>query len=148
MSGIAQGRLSEVSWINIRTIGILGDFFFQMRPNHNNRSPLFVFIIIGYLYCTNPQERKNWRKDHPIGFYARPVSNHDGSANLMKWECGTLKKDHFSFLFSFRSLTMTLWFVGIPGKPGTDWEGVRIKVLGSVSFNDGLSKPLLFFTLS
>jgi len=47
MSGIAQGRLSEVSWINIRTIGILGDFFFQMRLNHNNRSPVFVFIIIG-----------------------------------------------------------------------------------------------------
>eukprot|EP01116_Phalansterium_solitarium_P024304 TRINITY_DN8877_c0_g1_i2.p1 TRINITY_DN8877_c0_g1~~TRINITY_DN8877_c0_g1_i2.p1 ORF type:complete len:159 (-),score=6.66 TRINITY_DN8877_c0_g1_i2:174-650(-) len=45
------------------------------------------------------EERKNWRKDRPFGFYARPKSNSDGSANLMVWECG------------------------IPGKPGTNWEG-------------------------
>ncbi|CAM9514774.1 unnamed protein product, partial [Phaeothamnion confervicola] len=34
------------------------------------------------------EERKAWRKDHPIGFYARPVSNADSSTNLMKWETG------------------------------------------------------------
>jgi ubiquitin-conjugating enzyme E2 I len=45
------------------------------------------------------EERKRWRKDHPIGFYARPVSTGDGSTNLFQWEAG------------------------IPGKPGTDWEG-------------------------
>lgn len=44
-------------------------------------------------------ERKNWRKEHPHGFYARPVTQPDGSTNLFKWECG------------------------IPGKSGTDWEG-------------------------
>jgi ubiquitin-protein ligase len=30
-------------------------------------------------------ERKNWRKQHPHGFYARPEVNKDGSTNLFKW---------------------------------------------------------------
>lgn len=50
------------------------------------------------------QERKKWRKDHPIGFYARPTARGDGSSNLFKWE------------------------TGIPGKKGTDWEGGIYKV--------------------
>ncbi|CAM9339255.1 unnamed protein product [Ectocarpus fasciculatus] len=45
------------------------------------------------------EERKNWRKDHPPGFYARPARNDDDSTNMMVWE------------------------TGIPGKDGTDWEG-------------------------
>eukprot|EP00558_Chaetoceros_sp_UNC1202_P007097 CAMPEP_0197244050 /NCGR_PEP_ID=MMETSP1429-20130617/9289_1 /TAXON_ID=49237 /ORGANISM="Chaetoceros sp., Strain UNC1202" /LENGTH=159 /DNA_ID=CAMNT_0042704349 /DNA_START=37 /DNA_END=516 /DNA_ORIENTATION=+ len=50
------------------------------------------------------EERKNWRRDHPFGFWARPVSSDDGSSNLMIWESG------------------------IPGKEGTDWEGGIYKV--------------------
>ncbi|GBG28406.1 Ubiquitin-conjugating enzyme E2 E2 [Hondaea fermentalgiana] len=45
------------------------------------------------------EERKQWRKDHPPGFYARPKRNEDGSTNLMFWECA------------------------IPGKADTLWEG-------------------------
>ncbi|WVQ74279.1 hypothetical protein IAR50_003876 [Cryptococcus sp. DSM 104548] len=45
------------------------------------------------------EERKQWRKDHPFGFYAKPIKDADGTLNIMKWE------------------------VGIPGKAGTDWEG-------------------------
>jgi ubiquitin-conjugating enzyme E2 I len=44
-------------------------------------------------------ERKQWRKSHPHGFYARPATNPDGSMNLFVWKCG------------------------IPGKKGTPWEG-------------------------
>eukprot|EP01097_Dermamoeba_algensis_P002684 TRINITY_DN2062_c0_g1_i1.p1 TRINITY_DN2062_c0_g1~~TRINITY_DN2062_c0_g1_i1.p1 ORF type:complete len:160 (-),score=24.26 TRINITY_DN2062_c0_g1_i1:185-664(-) len=44
-------------------------------------------------------ERKAWRKDHPHAFFARPETQPDGSTNLMLWRCG------------------------IPGKPGTDWDG-------------------------
>mmetsp|Transcript_2780 Transcript_2780/g.9810 ORF Transcript_2780/g.9810 Transcript_2780/m.9810 type:complete len:160 (-) Transcript_2780:96-575(-) len=44
-------------------------------------------------------ERKNWRKDHPHAFYARPEKRPDGTTNMMTWKCG------------------------IPGKAGTDWEG-------------------------
>lgn len=51
------------------------------------------------------EERKNWRRDHPAGFYAKPVSNPDGTNNMMKWE------------------------TGIPGKEGTDWEGGVFKVV-------------------
>ncbi|KAH8090919.1 ubiquitin-conjugating enzyme 9 [Filobasidium floriforme] len=51
--------------------------------------------------CRNrlAEERKQWRKDHPFGFFARPKKETDGSQNLMIWE------------------------VGIPGKVGTNWEG-------------------------
>lgn len=45
------------------------------------------------------QERKQWRRDKPFGFHARPESNADGSVNMMKWKCY------------------------IPGKQDTEWEG-------------------------
>ena len=45
------------------------------------------------------QEHKEWRKDHPYGFYARPEKQQQGGSNLMLWRCG------------------------IPGKAGTIWEG-------------------------
>ncbi|QRV85837.1 ubiquitin-conjugating enzyme [Ceratobasidium sp. AG-Ba] len=50
------------------------------------------------------EERKQWRKDHPYGFYAKPVKAPDGSLNLLEWE------------------------VGIPGKPSTNWEGGLFKL--------------------
>ena len=33
------------------------------------------------------KERKEWRSDHPFGFVAKPATNHDGSLNMLKWEC-------------------------------------------------------------
>ncbi|BGO90198.1 hypothetical protein NBRC10512_002401 [Rhodotorula toruloides] len=44
------------------------------------------------------EERKQWRKDHPYGFFAKPKKNPDGSMDLKVWE------------------------TGIPGKEGTIWE--------------------------
>ena len=32
------------------------------------------------------QERKNWRKDHPPNFVAKPQLRPDGTSNLMKWD--------------------------------------------------------------
>jgi len=62
------------------------------------------------------EERKQWRKDHPFGFYAKPTKAPDGSMNLMEWE------------------------VGIPGKEGTAWEGGLYKL--SMTFpEDYPSKP-------
>ena len=46
-------------------------------------------IAIGRL----TEERKNWRKDHPPGFYARPMKKDDDSTNLMVWEAGIPGKD-------------------------------------------------------
>ncbi|KAG9102586.1 E2 SUMO-conjugating protein ubc9 [Ceratobasidium sp. 370] len=51
------------------------------------------------------EERKQWRKDHPYGFYAKPAKAPDGSLNLLEWE------------------------VGIPGKPSTNWEGGLFKLV-------------------
>lgn len=45
------------------------------------------------------EERKSWRKDKPFGFWAKPMEAADGTQDMMKWEAG------------------------IPGKPGTSWEG-------------------------
>lgn len=51
------------------------------------------------------EERKAWRRDHPIGFWARPVAGTDGgSTNLFKWEAG------------------------IPGKENTDWAGGEYRI--------------------
>ncbi|KAJ3214640.1 E2 SUMO-conjugating protein ubc9 [Dinochytrium kinnereticum] len=44
------------------------------------------------------EERKQWRKDHPYGFWAKPDKNLDNTMNILSWK------------------------VGIPGKPNTPWE--------------------------
>lgn len=63
------------------------------------------------------QERKNWRRDHPVGFYARPISNtSDGSLNIMEWKAG------------------------IPGKEKTDWAG-GVYPMTLIFSNDYPSKP-------
>jgi ubiquitin-conjugating enzyme E2 I len=46
-------------------------------------------IAIGRL----TEERKGWRKDHPPGFYARPVKKEDNSMNIMSWETGIPGKE-------------------------------------------------------
>lgn len=51
------------------------------------------------------EERKNWRKRRPVGFYARPIKKDDNSTDIMTWE------------------------TGIPGKANTIWEGGVYKVL-------------------
>ncbi|CAG8494475.1 9890_t:CDS:2 [Ambispora gerdemannii] len=61
------------------------------------------------------EERKQWRKDHPYGFYARPTKTPNG-LDLMNWE------------------------VGIPGKLGTPWEGGTYKIIMSFP-EDYPSKP-------
>lgn len=63
--------------------------------------------------CQNrlQEERKQWRKDHPFGFYAKPQRNAAGVLDLKVWECG------------------------IPGKDKTLWEGGLFKL--SVIFPDG-----------
>ena len=55
-------------------------------------------------------ERSAWRKDHPYGFFARPMKTPDGTLNLMIWE------------------------YGIPGKENTPWEGGLYR--GQMKFND------------
>mmetsp|Transcript_7885 Transcript_7885/g.9498 ORF Transcript_7885/g.9498 Transcript_7885/m.9498 type:complete len:158 (+) Transcript_7885:146-619(+) len=62
------------------------------------------------------EERRSWRKDHPANFWARPLKNPDGSANLLIWEAG------------------------VPGRKGTDWEAGVFKV--RLDFTKGYpSKP-------
>ncbi|KAK7684702.1 E2 SUMO-conjugating protein ubc9 [Cerrena zonata] len=34
------------------------------------------------------EERKQWRKDHPFGFFARPRKSEDGSLDLNFWTAG------------------------------------------------------------
>ena len=63
------------------------------------------------------QERKNWRKEHPFGFTAKPVSSADGEGqDLFKWECK------------------------IPGKKGSPWEGGIYKLMMEFS-EDFPNKP-------
>ena len=57
--------------------------------------------------------RKQWRRDHPFGFFAKPVRTAQGVLDLKKWECG------------------------VPGKDKTLWEGGLFKL--DVLFPDGES---------
>jgi len=62
---------------------------------------------------------KQWRKDHPFGFYAKPVKSPTGNGlDLMKWSCG------------------------IPGKEKTIWEGGLFKL--DMIFPEGLWQHLLW----
>lgn len=58
-----------------------------------------------------PATRKQWRKDHPFGFWARPVKNAQGVLDLKVWECG------------------------IPGKEKTIWESGLFKM--TMTFPEG-----------
>lgn len=62
------------------------------------------------------EERRNWRKDHPHGFWARCTLNEDSTPNLFKWEAG------------------------IPGKEGGLWEGGVFKLTMEFS-EDYPAKP-------
>ena len=57
------------------------------------------------------ESRKQWRRDHPFGFFAKPVRTPQGVLDLKKWECG------------------------VPGKDKTLWEGGLFKL--DVLFPDG-----------
>lgn len=63
--------------------------------------------------------RKQWRRDHPFGFFAKPVRTTQGVLDLKKWECG------------------------VPGKDKTLWEGGLFKL--DVLFPDGESGCGLFY---
>lgn len=55
--------------------------------------------------------RKQWRRDHPFGFYAKPMRTRDNVLDLKNWECG------------------------VPGKEKTIWEGGLFKL--TVQFPEG-----------
>lgn len=46
------------------------------------------------------EERKQWRQDHPIGFFARPAKS-GGTSNLMRWECGIPGKTNVCLWYCF-----------------------------------------------
>ncbi len=68
------------------------------------------------------EERKIWRKDHPFGFFAKPVLREDGSMNLLIWECG------------------------IPGRKGTPWENGLFKLKMHFSERYPIEPPHCVFT--
>ncbi|KAJ5614354.1 SUMO conjugating enzyme Hus5 [Penicillium herquei] len=63
--------------------------------------------------CLNrlQEERKQWRRDHPFGFVAKPHRTSQGTLDLKHWECA------------------------VPGKKDTLWEGGVFKM--DVLFPDG-----------
>ena len=63
------------------------------------------------------EERKQWRKEHPYGFFARPEPSADGSTNLMKWYALVTTR------IAARLILSVLRSCGIPGKSDTIWEG-------------------------
>lgn len=91
------------------------------------------------------EERKAWRKDHPHGFYARPVSGADGSLNLMTWECGIPGKVrgpcvgvYLVLCSALRRAVLRLRVLSMPSleqrQEDTDWAGGVYKLM--MEFSD------------
>lgn len=57
---------------------------------------------------------KQWRKDHPFGFSAKPIRSP-----------------------ATNTIDMKIWDCGVPGKAGTLWEGGLFKL--NIIFPDGES---------
>jgi ubiquitin-conjugating enzyme E2 I len=91
---LCQNRLQEERYVNNRP-----------APTCSRRARDSLADLSSYF-------RKQWRKDHPFGFYARPQKNAQGVLDLKIWECG------------------------IPGKEKTIWEGGLFKMV--VTFPDGM----------
>eukprot|EP00238_Polyblepharides_amylifera_P003516 CAMPEP_0196575790 /NCGR_PEP_ID=MMETSP1081-20130531/5197_1 /TAXON_ID=36882 /ORGANISM="Pyramimonas amylifera, Strain CCMP720" /LENGTH=161 /DNA_ID=CAMNT_0041894197 /DNA_START=123 /DNA_END=611 /DNA_ORIENTATION=- len=51
-------------------------------------------------------ERRNWRKDHPFGFVAKPQSSEDGSLNLLVWDCIVPGKKNAAWDGAFLPITL------------------------------------------
>ena len=68
------------------------------------------------------KERKDWRKDHPPNFSARPTTKADGSADLMVWECT------------------------IPGPENTEWAGGVYKLKLQFPPSYPMDPPVCRFT--
>jgi ubiquitin-conjugating enzyme E2 I len=98
---LRQKRWHVVCWRELGLRAYLSISLFYLRHSWKRMSG----IARGRLQ----EERKQWRIDHPIGFYARPAKV-DGVVNLMKWDCG------------------------IPGKTSTLWAGGIYKLI--VEFSD------------
>mmetsp|Transcript_1187 Transcript_1187/g.1820 ORF Transcript_1187/g.1820 Transcript_1187/m.1820 type:complete len:136 (+) Transcript_1187:2347-2754(+) len=74
------------------------------------------------MLCTfESKERKQWRKDHPPGFYIKPVAKPDGSSDIFHWKGG------------------------IPGKAGTDWEGGDYKIVLKFTEDYPMQPPQVSF---
>lgn len=67
------------------------------------------------------EERKNWRKDHPNGFYARPVRKEDNSFNLMLWEVGIPGKEGNALSFESNGFESRQFLV----RNGLGWRSVQ-----------------------
>jgi len=52
------------------------------------------------------EERRSWRKDHPLGFFARLDTKPDGAQELMRWKCGIPGKEGTIWANGLFSLTM------------------------------------------
>lgn len=66
-------------------------------------------------------EHKNWRKNHPAGFVARPAKKSDGTKDLFTWQCL------------------------IPGDKGSVWEGGNFYLELRFHSNFPASAPNAYF---
>jgi ubiquitin-conjugating enzyme E2 I len=71
-----------------------------------------IHSLLFHVKVANLSYSKQWRRDHPFGFFAKPMRNPQGVLDLKKWDCG------------------------VPGKDKTLWEGGLFKL--EVAFPDGV----------
>jgi hypothetical protein len=76
-----------------------------------SRSLYFCHVISECALILEGSYRKQWRRDHPFGFVAKPQRTPQATLDLKRWECA------------------------IPGKKDTLWEGCVLKL--ELIFPDG-----------
>lgn len=77
----------------------------------SSKRPSLCYVIPEYALIFDEPCRKQWRRDHPFGFVAKPQRTPQATLDLKRWECA------------------------IPGKKDTLWEGCVLKL--ELIFPDG-----------
>eukprot|EP00796_Vickermania_ingenoplastis_P006242 gene6242-4492_t len=77
-------------------------------------------------YARLREERKAWRRDHPYGFWARPVAV--PSSDVGEKRPRDPGEASSAAAASGGGLDLLCWEAGIPGKQGTIWEGGEFRL--------------------
>ncbi|POW04781.1 hypothetical protein PSTT_10169 [Puccinia striiformis] len=88
------------------------------------------------------EERKQWRRDHPYGFYARPTKNADSSLNMMIWDIGIPGKENLKLTNGNFSTSMIL-HNRLPIEATEMSESIYISFFSNTHLRDGIEWKLM-----
>lgn len=87
-------------------------------------------------YARLREERKSWRRNHPFGFWARPMTLPSTASGGASPAVGEKRGREEGSQEVGGGMDLLKWEAGIPGKAGTIWEGgeFRLQLLFSEDY--------------